>query len=524
MSETSEDEQAQLQTSDEEEEELSGEEEEEEVEAEGSEDEDRVEDDREHEEEGESDSEPEKGEQAEEQKLNWKDLGLNDTLCQACEELKWKAPSKIQREAIPVALQGKDVIGLAETGSGKTGAFALPILHALLENPQRYFALVLTPTRELAFQIGEQFEALGDSIGIKCCVVVGGMDMVAQGLQLAKKPHIIVATPGRLVDHLENMKGFNLKAIKYLVMDEADRILNMDFEVELDKILKVLPRERRTFLFSATMTKKVKKLQRASLKDPVKVEVSNKYQTVEQLQQSYLFVPVKYKDVYLVHILNELAGNSFMIFCSTCNNTVKTALMLRALGLAAIPLHGQMSQNKRLAALNKFKAKNRSILISTDVASRGLDIPHVDVAVNFDIPTHSKDYIHRVGRTARAGRSGKAITLVSQYDIELYQRIEHLLGKQLPLYKCEEDEVMALQERVAEAQRTAKLELKDLEDTKGGRGHKRGGDNYDDSEHFTGARKRFKTMGGGGGGRGGKGGGGQKSFGKKNWNKGKQKR
>lgn len=170
-------------------------------------------------------------------------------------------------------------------------------------------------------------------------------------------------------------------------MDEADRILNMDFEVELEKILKVVPRERRTYLFSATMTKQVKKLQRASLKDPVKVEVSNKYQTVENLQQYYIFIPVKYKDVYLVHILNELAGNSFMIFCSTCNNTVRTALMLRALGLAAVPLHGQMSQNKRLAALNKFKAKNRSILISTDVASRGLDIPHVDVVINLDIPT-----------------------------------------------------------------------------------------------------------------------------------------
>nr|XP_016923785.1 probable ATP-dependent RNA helicase DDX47 [Drosophila suzukii] len=518
MSETSEDEQTQLQTSDEEEE-LSGEEEQEDgSEAEGDEDEDEA---VENGDDGAASGSDVEDDAADDKKLTWKDLGLNDTLCQACEELKWKAPSKIQREAIPVALQGKDVIGLAETGSGKTGAFALPILHALLENPQRYFALVLTPTRELAFQIGEQFEALGSSIGIKCCVVVGGMDMVAQGLQLAKKPHIIIATPGRLVDHLENMKGFNLKAIKYLVMDEADRILNMDFEVELDKILKVLPRERRTFLFSATMTKKVKKLQRASLKDPVKVEVSNKYQTVEQLQQSYLFIPVKYKDVYLVHILNELAGNSFMIFCSTCNNTVKTALMLRALGLAAIPLHGQMSQNKRLAALNKFKAKNRSILISTDVASRGLDIPHVDVVVNFDIPTHSKDYIHRVGRTARAGRSGKAITLVSQYDIELYQRIEHLLGKQLPLYKCEEDEVMALQERVAEAQRTAKLELKDLEDTKGGRGHKRGGDNHDDSEHFTGARKRMKPMGGGGKGGGS---GGKKGFGKKNWSKGKQKR
>lgn len=421
--------------------------------------------------------------------------------------MKWKAPSKIQREAIPVALSGKDIIGLAETGSGKTGAFALPILQALLDNPQRYFALVLTPTRELAFQIAEQFEALGSSIGVKCTVIVGGMDMVSQALQLAKKPHILIATPGRLVDHLENTKGFNLKAIKYLVMDEADRILNMDFEVELDKILKVIPRERRTFLFSATMTKKVNKLQRASLKDPVKVEVSNKFQTVEKLQQYYLFTPVKFKDVYLVHLLNDLSGNSFMIFCSTCANTVRTALMLRALGMAAVPLHGQMSQNKRLAALNKFKAKSRSILISTDVASRGLDIPHVDVVLNLDIPTHSKDYIHRVGRTARAGRAGKAVTFVTQYDVELYQRIEHLLGKQMPLYECEEDEVMALQERVGEAQRTAKLELKDIEDRKGMKKKRGMADEFDDSEQFNGARKRMKGPQDGGGGGGGRGSG-----------------
>lgn len=412
--------------------------------------------------------------------------------------LKWKIPSKIQREAIPLALQGKDVIGLAETGSGKTGAFALPILQALLDNPQRYFALVLTPTRELAYQISEQFEALGVSIGVKCCVIVGGMDMVSQALQLARKPHIIIATPGRLVDHLENTRGFNLKAIKYLVMDEADRILNLDFEVELSKILRVIPRERRTFLFSATMTKKVKKLERASLKDPVKVEVSSKYQTVEKLLQYYIFIPAKYKDVYLVHILNELAGNSFMIFCSTCNNTVRTALMLRALGLAAVPLHGQMSQNKRLAALNKFKGKTRQILISTDVASRGLDIPHVDVVLNFDIPTHSKDYIHRVGRTARAGRAGKAVTFVTQYDVELYQRIEHLLGKKLPQFKYEEDEVMALQERVGEAQRTARLEIKDIDDRKGAKGKKRGkvaDSDDDDTEQFNGARKRIKKGG-----------------------------
>ncbi|KAJ8915987.1 hypothetical protein NQ315_016664 [Exocentrus adspersus] len=404
---------------------------------------------------------------------SWKELGLVDVLCKACEQLKWTEPSKIQRESIPVSLQGKDVIGLAETGSGKTAAFALPILQALLNNPQRYFALILTPTRELAFQISEQIEALGANVGVKCAVIVGGMDMMTQALVLAKKA---------------THNNSNTRTLKYLVMDEADRILNMDFEVEVDKILKVIPRERRTMLFSATMTKKVKKLQRACLQDPVKVEVSTKYQTVEKLLQHYVFVPAKYKDVYLVYILNELAGNSFMIFCSTCNNTIRTALLLRNLGLTAVPLHGQMSQNKRLAALTKFKAKDRSILISTDVASRGLDIPHVDVVVNFDIPTHSKDYIHRVGRTARAGRSGKAITFVTQYDVELYQRIEQLISKQLPLYKTEEDEVMVLQERVMEAQRIAKMELKDLTEKKGKR--KKVAD--DDTEGAIGIRKRLK--------------------------------
>merc|ERR1719411_1018676 len=408
-------------------------------------------------------------------------LGLVDVLCEACEKVGWKKPSRIQAEAIPVALSGSDVIGLAETGSGKTGSFVLPILQALLDTPQRLFACILTPTRELAFQISEQIEALGATIGIKCAVVVGGMDMVSRAIILAKRPHVIVATPGRLVDHLENTKGFTLKQLKFLVMDEADRILNQDFEVELNKILRCIPTERRSMLFSATMTKKVAKLQRASLKDPVKVEVSGSYQTVEKLLQYYLFIPLKFKEIYLVHILTELAGNSFMVFCSTCSATLRLSLMLRSLGFTAIPLNGQMSQNKRLASLNKFKSKSRSILLATDVASRGLDIPHVDIVINFDIPTHSKDYIHRVGRTARAGKAGKAITLVSQYDVELYQRIEHLLGKKLPLYPTVEQEVMLLGERVGEAARIAKTELKEIEDKKKG-GKRKKGDNRDTEE------------------------------------------
>ena len=188
--------------------------------------------------------------------------------------------------------------------------------------------------------------------------------MVSQAIVLGKKPHVIIATPGRLVDHLENTKGFTLRALKYLVMDEADRILNMDFEVEVDKILSCLPKEgRQNMLFSATMTKKVAKLQRASLRDPVKVEVSSKYQTVDKLLQYYLFIPFKFKEVYLIHLINEMAGNSFIIFSSTCQGTLKLALILRNIGFLAIPLNGEMSQNKRLSSLNKFKSKSRSILV-----------------------------------------------------------------------------------------------------------------------------------------------------------------
>ncbi|GMH10294.1 hypothetical protein Nepgr_012135 [Nepenthes gracilis] len=234
---------------------------------------------------------------------SFKELGICDQLVDACNDLEWRVPTKIQAEAIPYALEGKDLIGLAQTGSGKTGAFALPIIQALLDDPKPFFGCVLSPTRELAIQIAEQFEALGSGIGLKTVVLVGGIDITQQQIALAKRPHIIVGTPGRLVDHLSNTKGFSLRMLKYLVLDEADRLLNEDFEKAIDDILKVIPMERRTYLFSATMTKKVRKLQRASLRNPVKIETATKYSTVDTLKQQFLFVPAKYKDCYLVHIL-----------------------------------------------------------------------------------------------------------------------------------------------------------------------------------------------------------------------------
>ena len=341
-----------------------------------------------------------------------------------------------------------------------------------MDKPQPLFGLVLAPTRELAYQISQAFEALGSLISVRCAVIVGGMDMVSQAITLGKKPHIVVATPGRLLDHLENTKGFSLRNLKYLVMDEADRLLDLDFGPILDKILKVLPHEnRRTYLFSATMTSKVESLQRASLKNPLRVSIStNKYQTVSTLLQSYMFFPQKDKDLYLVYLLNEFAGQSAIVFTRTVNETQRIAILLRALSFGAIPLHGQLSQSARLGALGKFRARSRDILVATDVAARGLDIPSVDTVVNFDLPPDSKTYIHRVGRTARAGKSGHAISFVTQYDVEIWQRIEAALGKQLDEYKAEKEEVLVLGERVSDAQRVAIREMKDLHEKRGTKG------------------------------------------------------
>ncbi|EIW72056.1 ATP-dependent rRNA helicase RRP3 [Tremella mesenterica] len=401
-------------------------------------------------------------------------LGIIPELCQSCATLAFKAPTPIQVEAIPSALQGRDVIGLAQTGSGKTAAFSLPILQKLWENPQPFFALILAPTRELAYQISQQVTSLGSPLGVRTAVIVGGMDMMSQSIALSKRPHVIVATPGRLMDHLENTKGFSLKNVKFLVMDEADRLLDMDFGPIIDKILKVIPKERNTYLFSATMTTKVAKLQRASLNKPVRVEVATKYSTVSTLLQHYLLLPLKAKDTHLLYIVTELSSCSMIIFTRTVVDAQRLSIMLRRLGFPAIPLHGQMSQSLRLASLNKFKSGGRSILVATDVASRGLDIPLVDLVVNYDMPINSKDYVHRVGRTARAGRSGKSITMVTQYDVEILQRIEAHIGKKMENFAVDKEAVAAFSETVARANREAALEMR--ESGTGGGGGKRGRD------------------------------------------------
>ncbi|KLT45782.1 ATP-dependent rRNA helicase RRP3, partial [Cutaneotrichosporon oleaginosum] len=402
------------------------------------------------------------------------ELGVSEELCAACEALGFKTPTDIQVAAIPPALTGRDIIGIAQTGSGKTAAFSLPILQTLWDNPQPFYALMLAPTRELADQIAKQVQALGANIGVRVATIVGGMDMMAQSLALAKRPHVVVATPGRLMDHLENTKGFSLKSLKYLVFDEADRLLDFDFQTSINKLLKVIPKERNTFLFSATLSTKVEQLKRASLSKPVQVKVSSKYSTVSTLLQYYILVPEVDKDAYLFYVVNELASSSMIIFTGTVDRAQRLSIMLNRLGFPAIPLHGQMSQSARLGSLNKFKSGGRKILVATDVASRGLDIPLVDLVINYDIPSNSKDYVHRVGRTARAGRSGKSITFTTQYDIVMHKAIEAAIGRDLTAFDVDKAAVKILKDRVSEAARAAVIEMR--EQGTGGAGGKRGRD------------------------------------------------
>ncbi|CEP64552.1 RNA-dependent ATPase RRP3 LALA0_S12e01530g [Lachancea lanzarotensis] len=416
---------------------------------------------------GSEDEEQEKKQEQEEEEAeegpqfeSFNQLKLVPELLEACATLNYSKPTPIQAASIPPALEGKDIIGLAQTGSGKTAAFAIPILNQLWHDQQPYYACVMAPTRELAAQIKETFDSLGGAMGVRTTCIVGGMSMIDQARDLMRRPHIIIATPGRLMDHLENTKGFSLRKLRFLVMDEADRLLDMEFGPVLDRILKVIPTHgRTTYLFSATMTSKIDKLQRASLTNPVKCAVSTKYETVETLIQALMVVPGGLKNTFLIYLLNEFLGKTVIVFTRTKANAERISTLCNLLEFSSTALHGDLNQNQRTGALDLFKAGKRAILVATDVAARGLDIPSVDIVINYDIPVDSKSYIHRVGRTARAGRSGKSISLVSQYDLELILRIEDVLGLKLPKESVDKAAIMALRDTVDKANGEVVMEM-----------------------------------------------------------------
>ena len=401
-------------------------------------------------------------------------LGLCPELCVACAEAGWTRPTRIQAAAIPAVIgdgaatvdaagRGRDVVGVAQTGSGKTGAYVRPVLHWLLSQPTPPFlaALALVPTRELAMQVAEQFTLLGRGIGLRVATLVGGADAVEQAVQLSRKPHVIVGTPGRVKDHLTNTKGFKLIKLQWLLLDEADKMLDMDYERELDSILEFLPSNRRTMLFSATLSTKMNRLQKACLNDPIMLAVDRKNQTADRLTQKFIFAPFAQMLPYLHVYLTQDAGNHVLIFCASQHVVHRLTLTLRILGHRALPLMGRMSQENRNLALQKFKDGKVRVLVCTDLAQRGLDIPHTDTVINYGLPLSVKEYIHRVGRTARGGSSGKAINLISQYDVAQLALIEGTTEVKMDEHPVSATDVEAVLQRVEDAELEAKREMQE---------------------------------------------------------------
>lgn len=309
----------------------------------------------------------------------------------------------------------------------------------MCEDPYGIFALILTPTRELAYQIADQFSVIGKPMNLRHCVIVGGMDMITQGQELMRKPHIVVATPGRLADHLESCNTFSLTRIKFLVLDEADRLLGGHFDEQIKTIFQALPKTRQNLFFSATITDTLEKLKEVTGRNTFLYEAPSETATVEQLEQFYVLCPKDVKDAYLVEVIrtfrNTNSDGNIMIFTDTCKNCQVLSMTLNEVGFENVALHAMIPQQQRLAALSKFKSNTVKMLIATDVASRGLDIPTVQLVINHSVPKIAKEYVHRVGRTARAGRGGKTITLVTPYDIKLLQAIEKFINLKLGEFK-----------------------------------------------------------------------------------------
>ncbi|XP_062452077.1 probable ATP-dependent RNA helicase DDX49 [Rhea pennata] len=400
----------------------------------------------------------------------FRELGLAPWLAEQARQVGLSRPTPVQAACIPPVLQGRDCLGCAKTGSGKTAAFVLPVLQALSEDPYGIFCLVLTPTRELAYQIAEQFRVLGKPLGLKDCVVVGGLDMVAQALELSRKPHVVIATPGRLADHLRSSNTFSLKKIKFLVLDEADRLLEQectDFTEDLEVILAAVPARRQTLLFSATLTDTLNELKSLATNEPFFWEALSDVRTVDELDQRYLLVPETVKDAYLVHLIQTFQDEhedwSIIVFTKTCKDCQVLNMMLRKFNFPSVALHSMMKQRQRFAALAKFKSSIFRILIATDVAARGLDIPAVQVVINHNTPGLPKIYIHRVGRTARAGRHGIAITMVTQYDIHLVHAIEDEIKLKLQEFSVEERFVLDILTQVYITRRECEIKLEGMD-------------------------------------------------------------
>jgi len=378
---------------------------------------------------------------------SFSNLSLAEPLARAVADMGYEQMTPIQAQAIPVVLTGKDVMGAAQTGTGKTAAFSLPLLQRLLKHensstsPARHpvRALVLLPTRELADQVAQQIKLYAKHTNLRSAVVFGGIDMKPQTAELKKGVEVLVATPGRLLDHIE-AKNAVLNQVEYVVLDEADRMLDIGFLPDLQRILSYLPKQRTTLLFSATFSPEIKRLANSYLHDPVTIEVSRPNTTASTVEQHFYSVADDDKRHALRQVVRQRGISQAFVFVNSKLGCARLARSLERDGLKAVAMHGDKSQDERLKALAAFKAGEVDLLVATDVAARGLDIKDVPAVFNFDVPFNPEDYVHRIGRTGRAGASGLAVTLVSNSDGRLVADLEKLLKKKIDLEPLEFDE------------------------------------------------------------------------------------
>ena len=374
-------------------------------------------------------------------------LPLDAKLLRAVADQGYLTMTPIQAKAIPIVLEGRDVMGAAQTGTGKTAAFSIPLLQKMLRHenssasPARHpvRALVLAPTRELADQVANSVKAYAKHCNLRAAVVFGGIDMKPQTLELKAGVEILIATPGRLLDHIE-AKNAVLNQVEYVVLDEADRMLDIGFLPDLQRILSYLPKQRQTLLFSATFSPEIKRLANSYLQDPILVEVARPNATASTVEQRFYSVDDDDKRRAVLHLLKERNITQSLVFVNSKLGAARLARSFERDGMRTSALHGDKSQDERLKALAAFKAGEVDLLVATDVAARGLDIVDLPAVFNFDVPFNAEDYVHRIGRTGRAGASGLAVTLVTRNDARLVADIEKLIKKKIELDALELDD------------------------------------------------------------------------------------
>lgn len=368
--------------------------------------------------------------------MSFNKLGLSSPLLKAIKEQGYDTPTPIQEQAIPIILQKKDILAGAQTGTGKTAGFTLPLLELLSRTKHKtqqhkVKALILTPTRELAAQVEESVRLYGKYTPYKSAVIFGGVKINPQIVALRKGVDVVVATPGRLLDHI-SQNTINLKHVDFLILDEADRMLDMGFVNDIKKVIAVLPKERQTLLFSATYSDDIKKLSNQFLKSPTLIEVARANTSSEIVKQAVYHVDKERKGELLTHLINEGKWQQVLVFTRTKHGANRLSGQLEKDGISSAAIHGNKSQNARTKALADFKKGGMRVLVATDIAARGIDIDQLPHVVNFELPNVSEDYVHRIGRTGRAGNEGEAISLVCVDEDEFLTNIEKLIKKDIP--------------------------------------------------------------------------------------------